>query len=91
MNLLISVAVLALQRVPFVNQIPAIRDAGTIDRAITGLNKAVARLEDVAANHTAAADAKAAAIKVLQEEHSAALAVAARAKRVAGKVADLVA
>jgi hypothetical protein len=91
MNLLISIVVLALQRVPFVNQIPAIRDAGTIERAISGLNKAVAKLEDVAANQSAAAADKAAAIKVLEAEHSAALEVAARAKRVAGKVADLVA
>lgn len=90
MQLLISVAVLALQRVPFVNQIPAVRDAGTIDRAINSLNKAVGKLEAVAANQAAAAVEHDRVIAALSIERSAALAAAAKAERVASKIAALV-
>lgn len=91
MNLVVSVAVLVLQRVPFINQIPAVRDAHTIDGALTTLNKAVARLENVHTHQRSAAanqlEIAAAATKAAAEFE----AVAARAKRIANNFSDLLA
>lgn len=89
MNILVSIAVLALQRVPIVNQLPAVRDAGTVQSAIKGLNKAVAKLEDVAGNQRRAAANKKAAIAQLEQGVKAAEDAAKQAERIGGKIADL--
>lgn len=89
MNTLVSVAVLLLQRVPVINQIPAIANAGTVDRAISSLNKVVAQLENVAAVKAKAAAAHDREIAVLQDARSEALAVADKAKKIAGNIGGL--
>lgn len=89
MNLLEAVAVLVLQRVPFVNRISFIANAGTIDAALNSLNKAVSRLENVhthqrsaAAEQRSIADAATKAAETLE-------ATADRAMRVAANIGTL--
>jgi ribosome recycling factor len=100
MNLLVSVAVLALQRVPFVNQIPAIRDAHTVERALKTFHKAAQRLENVKTHQRSAAEEQRKLIEAVKRERdeaiaaleagaSAAEAAAERAERTLGKLADI--
>lgn len=91
MNVLTSVAVLVLQRVPLLNRIPAVRDAHTIEAAFAGLNKFVQRLENV---HTHQREAAVTNRKVAEAALQAAIeaeAVADRAKRVASNIGELLA
>lgn len=91
MNLVEAVAVLVLQRVPFVNRIPFVANAGTIDAALTSLNKAVSRLENVHTHQTSAANEARAAAALYNRAADEAEAVAARAKRIATNFSDLLA
>jgi GTP1/Obg family GTP-binding protein len=91
MNLIEAVAVLVLQRVPFVNRIPFVANAGTIDAALTALTKAAQRLENVHTHQRSAAEEQrkiAAIATAAADEYEA---VAARAKRIAGRVSDFLA
>jgi hypothetical protein len=91
MNLFEAVAVLVLQRVPFVNRIPFIANAGTIDAALTSLNKAVSRLENVHTHQRSAAAEKRAIADAANKAAAEFEAVAERAKRVATNIGSLLA
>lgn len=89
MNTFEAIAVLLLQRVPLINRIPAIANAGTVEAAVAGLGKAVAKLEDVGALHRQQAAGHNAVADVAREAAKVATNAAERAERVAKNIGDL--
>jgi hypothetical protein len=89
MNLL--TILVALQRLPIVNRIPAIANAVTLDAALKGVVKAGSLVAAVAAAERAVVGGLTAAITTLEEQREEAQAVADRAERIARRFEDLLA
>ncbi len=89
-SVLAALLVLLLQRVPLLNRIPAIRDAGTVEGALRVVTTALKRLEAVVAAEKKKVEIADANLKAATEAKGVALANAARAERLGAKFADLV-
>lgn len=91
MKLVFSTIVLLGQRIPYIRNLPFLRDAGTVEAAIRALTKAVDQM--VAVENAKRAEVKAleTVIANAREQKTEALEQAARAARVSSKINDLLA
>lgn len=99
-ELLKAMVVVILQRVPLINRLECVRNAGTVKGALAVLSKALAKLDKVKAEQASKAEATRESIRITREARDAQiasldircavqLAEAAKAEKVAANIRKL--
>lgn len=91
MSSIVSLLVLAAQRIPFVNRLSAVAGFGTLDQALASVTKSLNLVSAVAVAERAALKAIDETIEELNEQRTNVVNTADRAERVASRLQDLLA
>lgn len=82
LELLGAMGIIILQRIPLINRLECVRNAGTVAGALTVINKALAKLDKVEAQQAKAAERTAAGIAAMENRRETQLEEAATAAKV---------